>query len=347
MTVPMPGDFGGSCLIGECAFKGQLLLPSSSYFGLDKVASYLYCTWRDDDGNLLRVIRAVRSDSSSTRFVLVAAPGGQLEHDEGSTAKLWRGASEIIVDTDTVSIHSVGPGDEEPFRFVHRAEACSWTEGDRMSVEGRLLGPAAQWFNTWGGGACLTVTAKYRARGALLGRHVEGFVGHEVHYFSPGASWVHSPYGEGREYCWQHVANEYDDGSIDHATFATGADGWGFAMVHDSDGTFYRSTDVEVEATVRPNGYPETLTYRFLDQTWTWQIDPQGERVSVGSGTLIGADGTCRREGDPRTVRYSMANSDWWTDGRVGLDHSVLTAMIRSRRVTDRATRREGASPSA
>jgi hypothetical protein len=127
---------------------------------------------------------------------------------------------------------------------------------------------------------------------------------------------MQSPYGQGREYCWQHVANEYDDGSIDHATFAAGADGWGFALVHESNGTVHSSTDVDVEATVRPNGYPESLTYRFLDQTWIWQIDPQGERPAIGSGLLIGADGTCRRAGDPLEVVLSMGNSDWWLDGR-------------------------------
>ena len=141
-------------------------------------------------------------------------------------------------------------------------------------------------------------------------------MGHEIHYFSPGANWIASPFGDGREFCWQHVANEYDDGSIVQATFAAGADGWGFAMVHDEDGTFHGSTDVDVEATVRANGYPESLTYRFGDQVWTWTIDPQGERAAIGSGSLIGADGTCRREGDEREVRVSMGNSDWWLDGR-------------------------------
>ena len=141
-------------------------------------------------------------------------------------------------------------------------------------------------------------------------------MGHEIHYWSEGATWVESPYGRGREYCWQHVANEYDDGSTVQATFATGADGWGFAMLHDESGTFHATTDVVAEATVRANGYPETVTYRFLDQSWTWRIDPQGERAAIGHGPLIGADGTCTRDGDDRAVRYSMGNSDWWTDGR-------------------------------
>jgi hypothetical protein len=180
-----------------------------------------------------------------------------------------------------------------------------------------------QWFGAWGDGACLVVTGKYRARGTFLGRAVEGFVAHEIHYFSPGASWLESPYGRGREFCWQQIANEYDDGTMAAATFACGADGWGFAMLHDESGAFHATADVEATATVGPNGYPETVTYRFLDQSWTWRIDPRGERAPLAPGPLIGADGTCTRDGDDRSVRYSMGSSDWWTDGRAA-------AIIRS-----------------
>lgn len=33
-----PADFGGQCLIGECAFEAELLVPSTTYFGLAKSA---------------------------------------------------------------------------------------------------------------------------------------------------------------------------------------------------------------------------------------------------------------------------------------------------------------------
>jgi hypothetical protein len=31
---------------------------------------------------------------------------------------------------------------------------------------------------------------------------------------------------------------------------------------------------------------------------------------------MIDADGTCVNDDEKRSVRYSMGNSDWWTDGR-------------------------------
>jgi hypothetical protein len=87
-------------------------------------------------------------------------------------------------------------------------------------------------------------------------------------------------------------------------------------MLHDESGRFHATTDVRVTATVRLNGYPETIGYDFLDQRWTWRIDAQGERAKTIPGAPLGADGTCRRDGDDRIVRFSLGNTDWWTDGR-------------------------------
>ncbi|BBZ38843.1 hypothetical protein [Mycobacterium conspicuum] len=315
-SLPTAGDFGGQCLIGECGFDAELLLPSSTYHGLQKFGSFIFGSWRDGDGNLRRAIRAVFAESSPVRHLFVAAPGGQLQSVEHAEHQLWSGTTAVQQARSSVLFRSIGAGPGEAFTFEHQAEACHWMDAELLDVAGRLVGPAVQWFNTWAGGACLAVTAKYRTSGTFLGAPVQGFVGHEIHYFPTGANWIASPYGQGREFCWQHVANEYDDGTLVQASFAYGADGWGFAMLHDEAGTFHAATDVRATATVRPNGFPETVNYHFLNQSWTWRIDPQGERPVLMPGVPIGADGTCQRDDDQRMVRYSLGNSDWWTDGR-------------------------------
>jgi hypothetical protein len=318
-TLRRPGDFGGRCLIGDCDFRAELLLPSTTYLGLRKSASYLYGSLRDSDGNLLRMLRSVDAETSTIRSLFVSLPGTQLQRDPRSD-EMWLGPTTIVADGDDVVFSSVGARSSAHFTFVHTAGGCAWDDGEFLSVGGNATGPAIQWLNTWDSGACFSTTGKYRVRGTFLGQAVQGFVGHEIHYFSPGAGWLNSPLGQVREICWQQVANEYDDGSIVQATFAYGADGWGFAMVHDEHG-FVASTEVRAEATVRTNGYPETVRYTFGDQSWTWRIDAQGERPGLAAIPMLGADGTCVRDGDPRRVRFSMGNSDWWTDGRA--DHIV------------------------
>ncbi|MBP1821638.1 hypothetical protein [Mycobacterium sp. OAE908] len=312
-----PADFGGTCLIGECTFAGELLLPSTTYFGLQKSGSYLYGTVRDAEGNLLRMLRAVEPDRSTLRSLFVAEPGTQLQRHSRSD-EMCCGPVSTVQDGDVVTLSVAEAKGLGGFRFVHGPDGCVWNESGVLALSGDVVGPAVQWFNTWEGGGCFSVTAKYRVGGRFLGRPVQGFVGHEIHYFTPGFNWLTAPYGRGREICWQQIANEYEDGTIVQATFAYGADGWGFAMLHDEHGSFTSTTEIRVEATVRPNGYPATVRYEFADQSWTWRIDPQGERPSFPGIAMLGADGTCVRGGDSREVRYAMGNSDWWTDGRAG-----------------------------
>ena len=316
-----PADFGGSCLIGECTFAAELLLPSTTYLGLQKSGSYLYGTVRDEDGNLLRMLRAVEPDQSTLRSLFVAEPGKQLQRHPRSD-EIWCGRVSTAHDGDVVTFSTGNAADVRSFRFVQDRDGCAWDESGALAVAGEVVGPAVQWLNTWEGGACLSATAKYRVGGTFLGRPVHGFVGHEIHYFTPGFNWLTAPYGRGREICWQQIANEYEDGTKNQATFAYGADGWGFAMVHDEHGNFTSTTEIRAEATVRPNGYPATVRYEFADESWTWRIDPQGERPSFDGIAMLGADGTCARDGDTRRIRYAMGNSDWWTDGRA--EHIIV-----------------------
>jgi len=300
------------CLVGQCSFDAELLLPTSTFFGLPKAASYIYGTWRDEQGNLLRALRGLEANSTEFAFVFEAIAGGQLEFAP-STTSLYRGPIEISQATTDVTFAAHDP---ELFAFRHRKDSCSWQEGDLLSLTGAQIAPAIQWFNSWPQGGCFSATAKYRSQGQILGRDVQGFIGHEIHYMPSSASWVDSPYGRGREICWQQVANEYDDGSIEQATFAVGTDGWGFALIHDIDGNFTSSTYVTADAEVLANGYPARITYRFDDQVWTWRLDKQGQRARTTPTAPLGADGTCTRDGETRGVKYSMGNSDWWTDGR-------------------------------
>jgi hypothetical protein len=53
-------------------------------------------------------------------------------------------------------------------------------------------------------------------------------------------------------------------------------------------GRSWQSSHVDVDATVRPNGYPEQITYRFLDQTWIWDIADKGERADLMPGGPLG-----------------------------------------------------------
>ncbi|MFN8628600.1 MAG: hypothetical protein U0587_21855 [Candidatus Binatia bacterium] len=187
-----------------------------------------------------------------------------------------------------------------------------------LSVSGAVVASPTQWFNPWRtGGGGYAVTMKFRAPGTVLGIPGDGFFAHEVHFFPNNRNFVNSPYGwGGREIHWGHMATAYRDGTMIDASLAVGADGWGFALLTDETGSLRVTTELEVRADVRPNGYPERILYRFMGEEWLWRIAPNGERANVESGGLLGAEGIFGRLGDERPVVAAMGTIDWWRDGR-------------------------------
>src|SRR5262249_36175073 len=119
-----PADFGGACLAGECSFDAELLLPHTSYFGLQKVGSYLYGTWRDEDGNLLRALRGITADSSRMGWAFRSGPGRQLDHDEDAERRMWRGAVSTGRTGDVVTFANAGEGAGGELRYRHEPDGC-------------------------------------------------------------------------------------------------------------------------------------------------------------------------------------------------------------------------------
>jgi hypothetical protein len=308
------GEFGGACLLGEFEPDADLLLPGSSVLGLPKVASYLYGTWRNAEGLMYRALRGVESTKSDFAFLFATTGAGQLSQ---LATTLHQGPITIDREGEQVSFRAPPGAPGTAFSFTQGSEGCRWEEGDNLAMDGSALGPGMQWFNPWReGGGCFTATLKFASQGTFLEEPLVGFIGHEIHYMPAGRNWFNTRYGQGMEICWQQIANEYEDGTFVQATFGYGTEGWRFAMIHDELGGFRATTDVQIDADVRPNGYPERITYTLPSERWTWTIDLHGERAKTIDGAPLGADGTCRREGDNRTIVRSLGNSDWWDDGR-------------------------------
>ena len=141
--LPPPADFGGTCLIGECAFDADLLVPTTTYLGLPKSGSYLYGTWRDPDGNLLRALRGVvcgflvdavglqlaPRQPARTRRAGRTRPLGRPDHDRARRAVPR--PSPASAPTRRVA----SPSATQP-------DGCEWTDGTALAVTGTALGPA-------------------------------------------------------------------------------------------------------------------------------------------------------------------------------------------------------------
>lgn len=311
------GDFGGACLAGACAPNADLFMPDGRALGLVKSASYLLGTWRTADGAMHRFLRGIQPyQSAAGCFLFSTRDANQLVRREAEEAKTYRGG--IATRCDGARVSFAPPGGDGAFYHAIDNDHATWREGALLAVEGVRCAPATQWYNPWrDGGGALAVTTKFRARGEIFGEPADGFFAHEVHYFPQGRDFFDSPYGwGGREVHWGHMATAFEDGTSIDASLAFGPDGWGFAMIADETGALHVSTDVRIEAELRSSGYPERIYYKFLDQTWIWQIEPNGERAATRASGIVGAEGVLRRAGDTRKAIAAMGTIDWWLDGR-------------------------------
>jgi hypothetical protein len=309
------GDFGGACLIGACDTSPDLFMPDGQAQGLVKSSSHLLGTFRTADGAIHRFLRSIQPYHSTGCFVFSNRGQHQLVRLSEKEETLYRGNVATRCDGTSVTFAPTG---DAPFRHRFDGNNAAWTEGELLNAHGVRAAPATQWYNPWrDGGGGLAVTVNFRATATVSGEPAQGFFAHEVHYFPRGRDFMDSPYGwGGREVHWGHMATAFEDGSQISASLAFGPDGWGFALLFDEQGKLHASTDVAGEAELRSNGYPQRITYRFLGQTWVWEIEPAGERATTHASGIIGAEGVLRRIGDTRRVTAAMGTIDWWLDGR-------------------------------
>lgn len=314
--APRWGDFAGRCLASACSANADLFLPDGQALGLVKTASYLLGTWRTADGEMHRFLRGIQPFQSPHGCYVFSTRGAtHLARQSEQEAQTYRGGISTRAEGDTVRFAPVnGRG------FSHRinADKAEWAEDGLLHASGVRSAQATQWYNPWrDGGGAFCVTTKFRGQANIFGLAAEGFFAHEVHYFPRDRDFINSPFGfGGREILWGHMATEFVDGRIIDASIGIGADGWGFTLVQDEQGVLHAATDVSAEAIVNANGLPAQVTFRFLDQTWVWRIEPKGERAITRADGLVGAEGVLRREGDTRPVKAAMGTIDWWLDGR-------------------------------
>ncbi|HET6733512.1 hypothetical protein [Mycobacterium sp.] len=286
--------------------------------GLPKTAAYLIGTWHTADGDIHHFLREVAAYQSGAIISVFSNRGADLlEHKPDAEGQLYRGGISTSFTEGAVRYSSPG---EDGFSFSTDVDSAAWSEAGLLDVSGSLIAEPTQWFNPWRNGeGGYAVTLKYRVQGTVFGQSADGFVAVEFHFFPPGRSFMDSPFGcGGREVHWGHMATAFADGTLIDASLAIGTDGWGFALLTDESGNRFATTQIDVRADVRPNGYPERILYRFLGQEWLWQIADRAERADVYDmpGIPLGAEGVLRRVGDNREVVTAMGSIDWWRDGR-------------------------------
>lgn len=328
-TNPYPprGHFEWRTLVGAWDADPASGSHFERYWDLHIDGSYPLCTVRDADGVAYSCVRRIANGGDSIGFVLQSNSDGK---DLRIDSRSGEGYSGPVTQTFGDGVHRLAGGKPEAGRaFLLELERATarWTESGLLELDGRLIGPGLQWYTPWPqhGGAYYAARI-YRARGTILGKAVDGFMGFDQYYFPPGFAYANDPFVQDVELSYVVFGNEYDDSTIEVGHMFFGHGRWGAAMVNNEQGPIILSTEVYSEISERDErGYAARIVYRVDREDWEFVADPTARMPDFGEGVAKNPaqEGRFRRVGDTRGLVA------WWGWTETVPAHGELRQALR------------------
>ncbi|MFO1376299.1 MAG: hypothetical protein U1F14_04755 [Steroidobacteraceae bacterium] len=308
---PPRGHFEWRTLVGAWDADPMSGSHFERWWDLHVDGSYPLCTMRDADGIVYSCVRRIANGGDSIGFVLQTNVDGR---DLRIHPRSAEGYSGPVVQKFGNGAHRLSGGGQPPaaraFALELDRSTVRWQEAGLLDVEGRIIGPGLQWYTPWPKqGGAFYATRMYRARGTILGKPVEGFMGFDQYCFPPGFAYANDPFVQDIELSYVVFGNEYDDGTIEVGQMFFGHGRWAAAMVNNEQGPIILTTTLHSEITARDErGYAARIRYRVEGEDWEFIADPTARMPDFGEGVAKnpGQEGRFQRVGDRRGLVA------WW-----------------------------------
>lgn len=324
-TIPPRGDFAYQCLVGPQKTSGAKLADLRDHFGLKLTKHMPFGSFRDDEGHIYSMARAVNAPGSTpnpTKFLFLntRVDNQHIRIDAESMSPrattMW---PKRWLDNDTAHWSSLDEEEGKAWEISASGERLSWREEGLLSIEGSLLGSGFQWYlpgEDWG---TFYVSQVYDISGTCMGRPVQGFIALDQAWMAEGGAIHHKKdlvVNNKMHVIWWTFATVYDDGTWDLGSIMVGHENLGFAIFQNEKGEIRCSTDIEGETVHSDGSYFVKYASVIVDgeEAWEFLPDPRGEMIDFVGGFPVTAqqEGRWRRVGDERVpVRwYAWGESD-------------------------------------
>lgn len=309
------GDFEGRTLVGSFDPVPETMSHFARPFGLSLDGTYIFGTFRDEEGNPTSLIRRIACGGDSLGLTLLhsAKPGSDFRVDPAVAARAFIGRARQEVDAEQVRYTGgkAYPHGERGFELTVSPTGMSWSEGADVELRGRIVGPGLQFYTPWSAGAVLYASRLWEVHGTIRDRAVSGFMGVDNVFTPSGYSWGHEPVSGNYELSWYTWGNRYDDGTVEMGHIASGHGHWGFAIFNRDGGELCRTTDVRSLVDERDDvGWPLHISFGIAGEQWEWVADERGRMPDMGlpgQRRTPNSEGQFRRVGEQRTITSWMA----------------------------------------
>lgn len=313
---PRFGDFGFQTVVDTYQPSIADMDPVAERFGLQCQVQYLYGGLTTTDGDMYVVERKLIGPMTSGVWLMTDRSGDlelvprALDSARGETRRDFtrdhrRWTNHLM--------HEVGqklkPSDDQPLFIEMTDDRLTWDEGELFRIEGDLLGPGFQYYMPMRESPLFYTTQFYRMSGEFFGQQVEGFVGIDHGYWTPGTEWKEYTVFRELELAWEVFANRYGD-DVEWGVIVKGRQGLSAAIVFENGEPVARTDDMPTRAVVTDDHqYVETIDFEIDDATYRFTASETGKMLHFNQarwGGYTSQGGITQRVDDDRRPDLSF-----------------------------------------
>jgi hypothetical protein len=323
-SLPATGSFRCAALASGRAFDGsEFIATTAPLAGLVQEAGYIWGSVRDDDGTLYSVMRRIPPAKSGAGSASQQSLGGKLivqsaepGADRMQLRREPRGAvdsadiSGSLIADNTACLTSGPDAKGNPMRLVLDENDFSYHEADVIDVGGRLAVPPLQWYLPGPRASLLYTSQTWLVEGALVGKHVRGFLFWEQAWMLPGGRLYveKDPLHDAEYMTWYSWANHWPDGSCEVGHFLFGKHDFHVGVTAHSDGTVTSARQMDARVARADDGYwHEGIQYDLDGEPWVCEASSQGRMGGLGRIPNPQQEGRIHRVEDDRHPDVWMA----------------------------------------
>lgn len=311
------GDFGFQTVVDTFDHRIADMDPVQERFGLSLQVQYLYGGLTRPDGAQYILERKLVGPMTSGVWLMTDESGDTVLRPEAlNTAR-----GETIRQFDSTRrrwsnhlMHELGkklrPSDDQPLELEMTDSTFTWNEGDYFQLSGDILGPGFQYYMPMRSDPLFYTTSFYWMTGTFFGEPVEGFVGIDHGYWTPGTEWKEYTVFRELELAWEVFGNRYDD-TNEWGVIVKGRRGLSAAICFEDGEVVAMTDDMPTTCTLSEDRrYVETVTYEIGDHQYVFTASEKGKMHSFNEARWAGytsQGGVTRRVGDDRTPDNSFS----------------------------------------
>jgi hypothetical protein len=329
------GDFDFRPILGVYDPSLKEILPTEPRLGLNQQVMYLYGGFRDAKGQQHAVERKFVGPMTAGLW-LMSSKDGELRLDPGSTRSTrgevrreFGGPTHLWADQLMARLgKELAPVGEQPLDLRITDTTMSWSEGELMSLEGKLVGPGLQFYVPMRSEAMFYIGQCFHMKGRVLGNDVTGFVWLDHGYWPHALDWKEYRIFNEIQLFWEVFGNEYEDGTIEWGQLCCGTRGFTWGAVLDSNGAVALSTDVKTAVDHDTDEWVTKALFDFGDRQWVFESEPDGWLKQFSSARWGGYRAQCgvtKLRGDKRKSKLSFT----WMEGFSGRTRAQKLPPVR------------------